>query len=616
MSASAAQPHDRSDRVIAFHLSKGLDLLVAGDRTHAASHFADAIVEDPRRPEAYEHLAAMAPTLVEYDALFPGDVAMYTGVLAARAGLLARLGDLHEALRHVAMCARADQTKVWTSTPWWPRLPGMTNPHRAALILTSLTSDLATDADLPVYAPFLDLARDLVDRHPDDVKLADEMCGIADALGASGEADRWCVRAILSAGARDTFSSLRIWRRMTQRPTMESAWTDAIEAEPDRLDIPVNLATGLLSNGRRRDAERWIGHTLARDPNDLGARSLQHALTYGDSGNVAHLIAIVDEAAAAAPGGPLPDALDAILTIVCDTKPWLNRVPMPTEATAAVLNNVGKQRADGSDVSIQRSVVTAIEPPSINAAIWHISPGLVVEVLACPQPDLRVPIAAGRYSVWRYDGTTPIAVAARPSEDVIARFREIANPPWWHPVGAYQHAAALGGVPLDDLLGLLGHIPRSPDNGRWNAINAGTIAYWPRLAAGWACLGILHHRPDEPWQTSTRRRVLVDLVNGIEDWTTDSALFAMIVAAWMAPDARDDVRAIVRARLDEAIRTRQRRLMTIAPSIAELMLITPGCTIADRAASRELVAIDERPAHMSRREISKIKKAVKRLNKS
>jgi hypothetical protein len=84
----------------------------------------------------------------------------------------------------------------------------------------------------------------------------------------------------------------------------------------------------------------------------------------------------------------------------------------------------------------------------------------------------------------------------------------------------------------------------------------------------------------------------------------------------MEPDVRDDVRTIVRARLDAAARTQRRRLMTIAPSIAALMLITPGCTTADRAASAELTALAEMPGEMSRREASKLKKMVKRLKRS
>jgi hypothetical protein len=122
---------------------------------------------------------------------------------------------------------------------------------------------------------------------------------------------------------------------------------------------------------------------------------------------------------------------------------------------------------------------------------------------------------------------------------------------------------------------------------RWRRIRP-AVTYWPRLAQPWICAGLLHHEPAEPWATSTRRRVLVDLAFGIEDWTTDAALFALVVAAWTDPDARADVRDLVRRRLDAATSTRKRREMTIAESIADLMDIVPGATADDRKAAATL----------------------------
>lgn len=593
MSDDTTQPDDRTDRLIAHHLSKGLQFLVEGDRTHAVSHFADAIVADPARPEAYEHLAALAPTVAEYDALCEGGLDKYTGALAGRAALSARAGDLNEALRGIVTCACADPATRWTGAPWWRQLRELTDPHGAARILRSLTSDLP----VAEMRPFLDLARDLAVRHPDDADLAADLCLVADKLGAPDEGDRWCLRAILSPARREAMTSLRIWRRMRKRPAMEAAWIERIEADPDHLDAQVNLATGMLFNDRRDLAEQWIERVLARDPANTGARSLRRALAYRDSGDPQHLVAIVDETVT---DQHLSDAVDAILTIVCDTKTWLNRVPMPTEVAAMMMNQFAKQRAEGTEVIIARHVSTAAEPPSAEAAVRRLSPGVAVQVLAFPEPDLRVPVAHGTYRVWRYNGTTAVAVKPAPSDEIVAMFRDVANLPWRHPADAYRHAAALDRLSLDDLLSLLGHMPPSPDNTRWANMNVATITYWPRLGAVWACLGILHHRPEEPWPTSTRRSVLIDLVNGIEDWTTDSALFALVVAAWINPEARDDVRTIVRARLDVAMRTRKRRLMTIAPSIAALMLITPGCTRRDRAVSRKLTALTEKKVKLSR----------------
>jgi hypothetical protein len=96
----------------------------------------------------------------------------------------------------------------------------------------------------------------------------------------------------------------------------------------------------------------------------------------------------------------------------------------------------------------------------------------------------------------------------------------------------------------------------------------------------WVCLGVLHHARDQPWPDSVRCEILVDLAMGIEDWTADSALFALLTAAYREHGLRGQVHSLVRARLDAAVAAP--RLVTIEPSLAHLMLLTPGCTPADR----------------------------------
>ncbi len=96
---------------------------------------------------------------------------------------------------------------------------------------------------------------------------------------------------------------------------------------------------------------------------------------------------------------------------------------------------------------------------------------------------------------------------------------------------------------------------------------------------------------DEPWSTSTRREVLVDLAFGIEDWVADAALFALVTAAYRDPAVREEVRHLVRARLDAAVAAD--RLVTIEESLAQLMLVTPGCSAEDRALATAALARDE-----------------------
>jgi hypothetical protein len=120
----------------------------------------------------------------------------------------------------------------------------------------------------------------------------------------------------------------------------------------------------------------------------------------------------------------------------------------------------------------------------------------------------------------------------------------------------------------------------------------------------WVCLGILHHDTDEPWPTSTRRAVLTDLALGIEDWVVDSALFALVTAAYRDPAVREEVRGLVRTRLDAAVAAN--RLVTIEESLAKLMLVTPGCLPEDRAVATTALTradsqADEQPAAPKKR---------------
>jgi hypothetical protein len=85
----------------------------------------------------------------------------------------------------------------------------------------------------------------------------------------------------------------------------------------------------------------------------------------------------------------------------------------------------------------------------------------------------------------------------------------------------------------------------------------------------WACLGLLHHGAEEPWLDSARRRILLGLLDGGLDRLTEAALFALIVSAWVDPEARADVAAIVTGRLTEVAS------WTRARSVAELALATP-----------------------------------------
>ncbi|GIJ50162.1 hypothetical protein Val02_70480 [Virgisporangium aliadipatigenens] len=72
----------------------------------------------------------------------------------------------------------------------------------------------------------------------------------------------------------------------------------------------------------------------------------------------------------------------------------------------------------------------------------------------------------------------------------------------------------------------------------------------PGTGRVWESLGLLHHRADEPWESSTRRGELVARLSDPDAETRECALFALIVAAWVEPAVRADVAALVRHHAD------------------------------------------------------------------
>ncbi|WP_433618344.1 hypothetical protein ACQP2P_20865 [Dactylosporangium sp. CA-139114] len=318
----------------------------------------------------------------------------------------------------------------------------------------------------------------------------------------------------------------------------------------------------------------------------------QRALRFRGSGDVADLIAVMDD--------PHPcDMTDVLFAMAGAKRPWLNWVPMPSEAVSNLANHVGARRAAGETINMVRTGLSAAEPASALTAARRVMGPMEIGIGAFPEPDIRVPLRRPeQHSIWRYDGENPVAAVPAPSAAAIETLHEVGGLPWPSILSGYLQAEPLGALSVPDLLGLLAHLPGPPDTPRWQYLAKSTPMYWYRLLQPWVCLGILHHAPDEPWPTSVRRQVLVDVAMGIEDWAADAALFALVTAAYREPALRTEVHSLVRTRLDAAVAAP--RLVTIEASLAQLMLITPGCTPADRAvaaAALERADEDEEEAH-------------------
>ncbi|MBG0560321.1 hypothetical protein [Actinoplanes aureus] len=320
---------------------------------------------------------------------------------------------------------------------------------------------------------------------------------------------------------------------------------------------------------------------LADDPSFPHRDAARHAIRFRAEGDVSDLVAIEDD--------PHPCAMtDVVFAMAGSKRTWLNWVPMPAEAICNVANEVGSRRAEGEDLGLVSLALSAAEPASAITASERVMGRVELGIGDFPAPDIRMPLRRGRYAIWRYDGTDPVPAVPAPSGAAIRVLHEVGGEPWSSPLSGYVQAEPLGALPLADLLGLLAHLPGPPDTPRWEYLAKSTPTYWYRLLQPWVCLGILRHAADEPWATSTRREVLLDLALGIEDWTADAALFALVTAAYRESELRAEVHQVVRARLNAAASAP--RLVTIEESLAHLMLITPGCTADDRALATAVLA--------------------------
>jgi len=328
---------------------------------------------------------------------------------------------------------------------------------------------------------------------------------------------------------------------------------------------------------------------LAGDPKFPHRDAARHALRFRESGDVADLVAIADD-----PHGC--GTTDMLFAMAGQKRPWLNWVPMPQESVINILRDIARERAAGKNVTVTELGISGPEPPSAIAAFLRVAGAVPVGIADFGTPDPRVPLRPGQYAVWRYEGGTAQPAVPPPSAEAVRLLYEVGAEPWPSSVAGYAQAAPLGHLPLNDLLGLLVHPPRPPDIQRYRILADSDPAYWYRLLQPWVCLGILHHRADEPWASSVRRQVLIDLAFGVEDWTSDAALFALVAAAYREPALRDEVRVLVRDRLIAA--TKAPRPVTIWTSLAQLMLITPGLLDDERSLATAVLeqdADDEEP---------------------
>ena len=348
--------------------------------------------------------------------------------------------------------------------------------------------------------------------------------------------------------------------------------------DPAYMPVHADIATLLAEMGRLDEAIDHAEQASVRDPDyDCIVYTLGQ-LRFQRDEDAAHLVRLADFASQQPDDSPCNhDELAAC----CWGRPWLAHVPYAAEAVVNALAQVLEQ---GDAAGLTRLTVSDLEVPSALATVRHAAPGCAIVVSAISEPDIRHTVRATGRALWTYDGDRATPAVPAPDPAVARAVANVASVHLGTPVVAYDRAVALAGTPVEELVRAAVHAPASGD------------VLLARAAQVFACLGILHQHTDEPWAGSARRTALVEIAYGQEDWLTEAAVYALVVAAWVDPAVRADVVELVGFRFLDAVTTGQSRVVTIRESLAHLALATPGAHPDVAALAREVLAAAAAPA--------------------
>ncbi|NUT36040.1 MAG: tetratricopeptide repeat protein [Hamadaea sp.] len=561
--------------------------LAGDDLDHAANHLAGALVHAPGLPEAHELLAALAARSPDGGlGLFPLDEHAYLGAVVAHAHLLAGR-DPASALSLLAQATAFDPSKPWADVSWVRALPPeQVDPDALVRVFVTVMRDLGDPAPPPIRRAnqvYLDLAHRACAAHPDHALLLGAAAGVGRRLGDPDTAARWGERAYALQPSKLT----AVWYAYALRAAGRldralAVMRQARQANPLDLDLCADVASWLSDAGRLDEAIEVIEDAMRIDPTYDCAVHTAHRLRFQRDGDPAHLVALADFIREA----PEASHEHTDLSDACRGRTWLSVVAHPSASCINVLSNFppGERDVEG------KIGISGLEPPSALAIFRREMPSVRVSIAGEPPADMVRPVREGRV-LWRYEGMAAHPAVPPPSARASALLAEIAAPSWPDPVAAYDHALPLGELPAEDLIRSLVHPPARPP--QWNELPDG---WWERSAQVFACLGILHCRElasGLPGDTAAQRRLLIEIAYGVEDWTTEAALFALAVAAWLDPACRVEVRDLVGRRFLTAVEASRQRPVTNLSSFAWLALITPEMVPEVAALARDVIADDE-----------------------
>ncbi|WP_051830361.1 MULTISPECIES: hypothetical protein [Streptomyces] len=582
----------------------------SGDLAHAADHLADAILNDPQLPELHEALAELSAAAGGPAAareLFPLDGEVYLGTVACRAHVEAAAGDWDTAVGLLASAIQYEPARPWAHAAWLARedLPGLVDPDAVAQAVARAAGALPDPlpAELAeAVRPFDAFVQAVLDRHGDHALLPAMASGLTRRLGATARAVELAERAHRLAPGYLPAVMLGNALRSDGRPEQALAvWEAELARSAPGGDnsssyLAVDVAELYGALGRAAEGLPWLDRVLATEPDHPKAAPARYGLRHALDGDPAHLLGLADHHRA----HPDHEYAQDLLARLSHREPWLGMVPGTSEATVNLLHQVLAASDTDRDTEIDCTVST-LEPPSSQLAVHLALPRCTVVYQSVGSPDPRLPLTATGTRIWTWDGADPRPAVAPPAPESAELVRVTTGIVWPSIPAAYDEAVRFAGLPLADLLGVLAHppLPREDELGR--ALLAHQPELWVRAVQAFACLGIAHHRTDQPWRGSDRRRVLRDLLLGPEDWVAEAAGFALVAIGWTHPETRADIAAQLRTLLNHCVDARHTRVVTVLRSVCRLVLAAPWLPLADldlaRAAIRAEDAVDSEPAH-------------------
>lgn len=571
-------------------------IMDGGDLPHAASHLGNAMAMDPLLPETHEALAELVTRSGGAFAaleLFPADSG-FTGAVACRAHLEAACGNWAEALMLLAAVVRAEPERPWTHVAWLGRdeLPGLLPPavltQALARVVGGALPDPLPEAVRGALDPFYALIRAAVREHPGDGRLAAIASGLARRMGDAPTAVAWAEQG--RAIRPDHVSGVMLGYALRAAGRADDAlrvWQEEAERDPSDLSLMVDIAELWTTTGRAAEGLPWAERAVAADPGHPQAAPAVHGVRYAADGDPAHLLALADHLRT----HPDHPYAATVLARHSEWEPWLGVVAQATEATVNVLHQMlespGAEGTRGHEIQLATS---AMEPPSAALAFLAAFPAGDLANQSAGHPDPREPVRPVTTQVWRYEGLRALPAVPPPSPRAAELLRDTASVNWPHIPAAYDHAVRLSGLTVADLLGVLVHPPAAPDDKQGRFLRDHRPELWIRGVQSFACLGLAHHRTDQPWPDSDRRRILLDLLDGPEDWVCEAAAFALVATAWMQPEIRAEAGERVAARLVMAAQAWQTREVTVLASLCRLVLLCPWLEESWSRLAREMLA--------------------------